>query len=184
MELLRRSLWPLNNNFYLADILSRMQYTVTAQANRQPANNTANDNTTTHSGYPGNLAFSGGVLLPDGRVFCVPHNSTTARIFNPATNELTTPGGSYPGSSAFVGGVLLPDGRVLNGAANLGIRPTFDPPKELLEPHFFDFAEDLYGQNIEIEFHAFIRGEAKFDSLDALMAQMAKDCDEARDILA
>lgn len=78
----------------------------------------------------------------------------------------------------------LPDGRVLNGAANLGIRPTFDPPKELLEPHFFDFAEDLYGQNIEIEFHAFIRGEAKFDSLDELMAQMAKDCDEARRILS
>jgi riboflavin kinase/FMN adenylyltransferase len=78
----------------------------------------------------------------------------------------------------------FPDGRVLNGAANLGIRPTFDPPKELLEPHFFDFAEDLYGQNIEIEFHAFIRGEAKFDSLDALTAQMAKDCDQARDILA
>jgi riboflavin kinase/FMN adenylyltransferase len=78
----------------------------------------------------------------------------------------------------------LPDGRVLNGAANLGIRPTFDPPKELLEPHFFDFAEDLYGQNIEIEFHAFIRGEAKFDNLDALMAQMAKDCDQARAILA
>ncbi|MEY3834570.1 MAG: hypothetical protein RLZZ130_2048 [Pseudomonadota bacterium] len=77
----------------------------------------------------------------------------------------------------------LPDGRVLNGAANLGIRPTFDPPKELLEPHFFDFAEDLYGQNIGIEFHAFIRGEAKFDSLDALMAQMAQDCDEARRIL-
>ena len=78
----------------------------------------------------------------------------------------------------------LADGRVLNGAANLGIRPTFDPPKELLEPHFFDFAEDLYGQNIEIEFHAFLRGEAKFDSMDALMAQMAKDCDEARRILA
>ena len=77
----------------------------------------------------------------------------------------------------------LPDGRVLNGAANLGIRPTFDPPKELLEPHFFDFAEDLYGQNIEIEFHAFIRGEAKFDSLDALIKQMAQDCDQARDIL-
>jgi len=78
----------------------------------------------------------------------------------------------------------LPDGRILNGAANLGIRPTFDPPKELLEPHFFDFAEDLYGQNIEIEFHAFLRGEAKFDSMDALMVQMAKDCDEARRILA
>lgn len=77
----------------------------------------------------------------------------------------------------------LADGRVLNGAANLGIRPSFDPPKELLEPYFFDFAEDLYGQNIEVEFHAFIRPEAKFDSMDALMAQMHADCDEARRIL-
>jgi len=77
----------------------------------------------------------------------------------------------------------LPDGRVLNGAANLDIRPSFDPPKELLEPHFFDFSEDLYGQTIEVEFHAFIRGEAKFDSMDALMVQMAEDCDRARDIL-
>ncbi len=77
----------------------------------------------------------------------------------------------------------LADGRILNGAANLGIRPTFDPPKELLEPYFFDFAEDLYGQNIEVEFHAFIRPEAKFDSMDALMAQMHADCDEARRIL-
>jgi riboflavin kinase / FMN adenylyltransferase len=77
----------------------------------------------------------------------------------------------------------LPDGRVLDGAANLGIRPSFDPPKELLEPHFFDFAEDLYGQTIEVEFHTFIRGEAKFDSMDDLMAQMQADCDQARAIL-
>jgi riboflavin kinase/FMN adenylyltransferase len=74
----------------------------------------------------------------------------------------------------------LADGRVLNGAANLGIRPTFDPPKELLEPHFFDFSGDLYGQDIAVEFVSFLRAEAKFDSLDALMAQMAHDCDEAR----
>lgn len=77
----------------------------------------------------------------------------------------------------------LADGRVLNGAANLGIRPSFDPPKELLEPHFFDFAEDLYGQSIEVEFHAFIRPEAKFDSMDALRTQMQADCEEARRIL-
>jgi riboflavin kinase/FMN adenylyltransferase len=77
----------------------------------------------------------------------------------------------------------LPDGRVLDGAANLGIRPSFDPPKELLEPHFFDFAEDLYGQTIEVDFYAFIRGEAKYDCMDALMAQIAKDCDAAREIL-
>ncbi|WP_137870695.1 bifunctional riboflavin kinase/FAD synthetase [Sphingopyxis sp. 2PD] len=78
----------------------------------------------------------------------------------------------------------LPDGRILKGAANLGIRPSFVPPKELLEPHFFDFAEDLYGQEIDVAFRAFIRPEAKYDSMDALMAQIAKDCDAARDLLA
>lgn len=77
----------------------------------------------------------------------------------------------------------LPDGRVVDGAANLGIRPTFDPPKEILEPHFFDFKEDLYEQIIEVEFHAFIRPEKKFDTLDELMEQMARDCDTARTIL-
>lgn len=79
---------------------------------------------------------------------------------------------------------LLPDGRVLKGAANLGIRPSFDPPKELLEPYFFDFAEDLYGQTIEVELHHFLRGEQKFDDLDALKVQMEKDCDKARELLA
>jgi riboflavin kinase/FMN adenylyltransferase len=78
----------------------------------------------------------------------------------------------------------LPDGRMLDGAANLGIRPTFDPPKELLEPYFFDFSGDLYGQQIEVELHSFIRPEAKFDSLEALTAQMDRDCDTARDLLS
>ena len=77
----------------------------------------------------------------------------------------------------------LPDGRTLTGAANLGIRPSFDPPKELLEPHFFDFAEDIYGQEITVAFHHFLRPEAKFDSLDALTAQMKLDCDEAKRLL-
>jgi len=78
----------------------------------------------------------------------------------------------------------LPDGRVLKGAANLGIRPSFDPPKELLEPHFFDFAEDLYGQEIDVAFHAFLRPEAKFDDMDALMVQIAVDCEQAKALLA
>jgi riboflavin kinase/FMN adenylyltransferase len=78
----------------------------------------------------------------------------------------------------------MPDGSVLHGAANIGIRPTFDPPKELLEPHFFDFAGDLYGQEIEVAFHHFLRPEAKFDSLDALIEQMDRDCVLARELLA
>jgi riboflavin kinase/FMN adenylyltransferase len=83
-----------------------------------------------------------------------------------------------------VTGRLLAGGEELKGAANIGVRPTFDPPKELLEPYFFDFSGDLYGQEIEVGFHRFLRPEAKFDSLDALTAQMARDCDEARKVLA
>ena len=79
---------------------------------------------------------------------------------------------------------LLPDGRVVEGAANIGIRPTFDPPKELLEVFFFDFAENLYDACVEIELIAYIRPEAKFDSLDALTDQMMRDCVEAKRILA
>ena len=79
---------------------------------------------------------------------------------------------------------LLPDGRVLDGAATLGLRPSFDPPKELLEPHFFDFAESLYDQVIEVQLIHFLRSEAKFDGLDALMAAIAQDCVAARQILA
>lgn len=78
----------------------------------------------------------------------------------------------------------LPDGRVLKGAANLGIRPQFDPPKELLEPHFFDFDEDLYGQTIEVALRHFIRPEAKFGSMEELTAQIEADCVRARELLA
>ncbi len=78
----------------------------------------------------------------------------------------------------------LPGGREVLGAANFGIRPSFVPPKEWLEPYFFDFAGDLYGQELDVSFELFLRGEAKFDTLDALTTQMARDCDKARAWLA
>jgi riboflavin kinase/FMN adenylyltransferase len=77
----------------------------------------------------------------------------------------------------------LADGTVLKGAANLGVRPTFEPPQELLEPYFFDFDGDLYGQEIEVALHHFLRPEAKFDSVEELTAQMAEDCARARELL-
>jgi riboflavin kinase/FMN adenylyltransferase len=83
-----------------------------------------------------------------------------------------------------VTGRILATGQLLHGAANIGIRPQFEPPKELLEPFFFDFSGDLYGQEIEVAFHHFLRGEAKFDSLEALIEQMDKDCAEARRLLS
>ena len=78
----------------------------------------------------------------------------------------------------------LDDGQMLDGVANLGIRPSFDPPKELLEPFFFDYSGDLYGRTIEVGLVAFLRGEAKFDDLNALKKQMAADCEEARRLLS
>ena len=77
-----------------------------------------------------------------------------------------------------------PRGRGLDGVANLGVRPMFDPPKELLEPYFFDFEGRLYGRRIEVELISFIRTEERFDDLDALKVQIARDCDEARRRLA
>ncbi|MBX9731041.1 MAG: riboflavin biosynthesis protein RibF, partial [Sphingomonas sp.] len=94
--------------------------------------------------------------------------------------------GSYlrPAYGIYAVRARLSDGRVLDGAANIGIRPTFDPPKELLEVYLFDFAEDLYGQMIEVQLIAYLRPEAKFDGLEALVTQMDADCAAARLALA
>ena len=80
--------------------------------------------------------------------------------------------------------VRLDDGSEHPGVANLGIRPSFDPPTELLEAHLFDFSGDLYGRTVEVALHAFIRPEEKFDSLEALRARMDGDAAEARRLLA
>ncbi len=110
----------------------------------------------------------------------VQHGDKLGRTIGFPTANL--PLGSYlrPRYGIYAVTGTLPGGRVVQGAANLGVRPTFDPPKELLEPYFFDFSGDLYGQEIEVAFHHFLRGEARFDSLDELTAQMEKDCAEAR----
>lgn len=64
----------------------------------------------------------------------------------------------------------------LNAVANLGVRPTISGvPKLLLEVHVLDFNGDLYGQHVHVEFMHKIRDEMKFESLDALKAQIAKD---------
>jgi len=78
----------------------------------------------------------------------------------------------------------LPDGRILDGVANVGIRPSFDPPLELLESFFFDFDEDLYGQTIEVALIDYLRPEAKFDDLATLTAQMDRDAAKARALLS
>jgi riboflavin kinase/FMN adenylyltransferase len=70
------------------------------------------------------------------------------------------------------------------GVASLGVRPTFEPPVELLEAHAFDIDEDLYGRTIEVDLVDYIRPEKKFDGMDALAAAMRADEAAARRLLA
>jgi len=71
-----------------------------------------------------------------------------------------------------------------HGAASLGVRPMFDGQVPNLETFLFDFEGDLYGSTLSVGLVDFLRPELKFDSLDALIAQMDADCHRARDILA
>jgi riboflavin kinase/FMN adenylyltransferase len=77
----------------------------------------------------------------------------------------------------------LADGREIPGVAYIGSRPTVNGVDERLEVNLFDFDEDLYGQTLETDLVAFIRGDQKFDGLDAMITQITKDCAEARRIL-
>src|SRR3546814_14951930 len=79
---------------------------------------------------------------------------------------------------------LLPDGRVLDGAANLGIRPSIDPPKELLEPHFFDFSESLYDHRIDVQVIQYLRPAARLDGLAPLIRAIARESKRARQTLS
>jgi riboflavin kinase/FMN adenylyltransferase len=73
--------------------------------------------------------------------------------------------------------------RVFGGVASFGVRPSVDNGAPLLETFLFDFAEDIYGREMTVEFVDRIRPELKFDSLDALKAAMAEDIAAARRIL-
>ena len=77
----------------------------------------------------------------------------------------------------------LDDGSEHPGVASLGVRPTFDPPQELLEAHLLDFDGDLYGRRIEVALHAFIRDEKKFDDVGSLVTHMRRDEAAARRLL-
>jgi riboflavin kinase/FMN adenylyltransferase len=80
--------------------------------------------------------------------------------------------------------LLRPDGSLCNGVASFGRRPTFDDGPPLLETNLFDFAGDLYGETALVSLVGFIRPEMKFDSVEALVAQMDVDSMQARGMLA
>jgi riboflavin kinase / FMN adenylyltransferase len=70
-----------------------------------------------------------------------------------------------------------------DGVANFGIRPMYETQVPLMEAHLFDFDGDLYGKHLMVELISYIRPEAKFEGLPALIAQIGRDADKAREIL-
>lgn len=77
-----------------------------------------------------------------------------------------------------------PDRGSYKGVASIGVRPMFGENRPNLEVHIFDFAADLYGQHLSVALVEYLRPEAKFDGLPALVAQMDRDSVRAREILA
>ena len=89
-----------------------------------------------------------------------------------------------PARGVYAVTIRLPDGSVKLGAANIGRRPTVNAgPESRLEVNIFVFAGDLYGQELAVSLHAFLRPEQKFSGLDELKARIAADAAQARQIL-
>jgi riboflavin kinase/FMN adenylyltransferase len=76
-----------------------------------------------------------------------------------------------------------PEGQWFNAVMNFGIRPNFILPFPLLEAHIFDFADNLYGKTLRVEWRDFMRPEKRFASTDLLKKQIAEDVKRARELL-
>jgi riboflavin kinase/FMN adenylyltransferase len=113
----------------------------------------------------------------------VGHGDQRGRQLGFPTANLETAGLILPPGGVYAARVrLLALDRTCRAVVNVGSRPTLrDPlPKLRVEAHLLDFSADLYGQELEIAFTAKIRDEIKFDSLDDLKAQIARDIASAR----
>ena len=86
-----------------------------------------------------------------------------------------------PADGVYAVRAILDDGRTFGGACSLGERPTIEGAGRSIETFLFDFNEDIYGRGMELQFVKRLRGEEKFNSLDALTAQMARDVEEAKE---
>lgn len=123
-----------------------------------------------------------------GRPFAIQgeviHGEKRGRTIGVPTANIAMGDYMRPAYGVYATRTRLPDGRVVNGVANLGVRPMFEIEQPLLEVWLLDFDESLYGQTLETELIAFLRGEMKFDGLDALKVQIEADAAAARALLA
>ena len=116
----------------------------------------------------------------------VGHGDGRARDLGFRTANLAVPQTiCLPKDGIYAGWCRTPDGINRACAISLGRRPTFYEFAEtsLLEAHLIDFEGDLYGQQLAVQFITHLRDELKFESVDALIAQMGKDVDQCRTLL-
>jgi len=116
----------------------------------------------------------------------VSHGDQRGRELGFPTANVAVPGDILlPADGIYAGWFERADGTVLPTAISLGRRPTFyeQAHASLLEAHVLDFDGNLYDEHVRVRFVARLRGEAKFDSIEALVAQIAADCVDARRIL-
>jgi riboflavin kinase / FMN adenylyltransferase len=117
----------------------------------------------------------------------VAHGDARGRELGFPTANVSVPGDILlPADGIYAGWYERPDGQVHPSAISLGRRPTFyeEAHASLLEAHLLDFDGDLYDEPAKVRFVARLRGEARFDEVDALIEQMRQDCDDARAALA
>jgi riboflavin kinase/FMN adenylyltransferase len=103
------------------------------------------------------------------------------------TANVSVPGDILlPADGIYAGWFERADGSVHPTAISLGRRPTFyvEAHASLLEAHLLDFDGDLYDEHVKVRFVAWLRGEARFDSVDELVAQIDRDCQAARQLLS
>jgi len=113
----------------------------------------------------------------------VQHGDKRGKALGYPTANVTLGNYQRPAYGIYAVRVRLDDDSEYDGVASLGIRPSFEPPVELLEAYLFDFDGDLYGRTIEIALHFYIRPEQRFDDMAALTARMDQDSVEARRLL-
>ena len=102
------------------------------------------------------------------------------------TANVSVPGDILlPADGIYAGWFERADGSVHPTAISLGRRPTFyvEAHASLLEAHVLDFSGDLYDEHVKVRFVARLRGEERFASVEALIEQIARDCDDARRVL-
>jgi riboflavin kinase/FMN adenylyltransferase len=102
----------------------------------------------------------------------------------PTANVAVPEGLLPPANGVYATRVYLPDGTVKTAVTNVGLRPTVkDDLGLVMEPWILDFGGDLYGRTIRVEFHARLRPERRFESLDALKAEILRNAHETRALL-